>query len=159
MRLRQFHLHQPAGKINVTPLIDVVMVLIIFYLIVGKLAAERQGHVELPTSGIGTQADTHDPVIITIEGIGNEGTQPDSSVPASSLPSPRILVNGTQVPSGGLLAVLTARVAADPGSTVVQVRADRRLPYSDIAPVIKACREAGLTTLRLITEKTNGAPS
>ena len=50
MRVRQFHPHQPAGKFNVTPLIDVVMVLIIFYLIVGKLAAERQGHVKLPAS-------------------------------------------------------------------------------------------------------------
>jgi biopolymer transport protein ExbD len=35
MRFRQLHQQQPSAKINVTPLIDVVMVLIIFYLIVG----------------------------------------------------------------------------------------------------------------------------
>ena len=47
MRFRTFH-HAPAsGKINVTPLIDVVMVLIVFYLIVGKLAADRKAPVQL----------------------------------------------------------------------------------------------------------------
>jgi len=65
MRFR-VHQHPPTAKINVTPLIDVVMVLIIFYLIVGKLAAERQGHVQLPSSAVGVQAETHDPVIVTI---------------------------------------------------------------------------------------------
>src|SRR5262245_38879446 len=139
MRFRPLHPHQPSGKINVTPLIDVVMVLIIFYLIVGKLAAERQGHVELPSSAVGAQVDTHDPVIVTIE-----PGEPDS-------PGPKILVNGHDVPPGSLESVLRTRVAADPGATIVQVRGDRRLPYSDIAPVIKACRDAGLVTLRLVT--------
>jgi biopolymer transport protein ExbD len=147
MRFRQLHQHQPTGKINVTPLIDVVMVLIIFYLIVGKLAAERQGHVQLPSSTVGAQVDTHDPVIVTIE-----AAAPDA-------PGPKILVNGHDVPQGGLESVLRARVAADPGSTIVQVRADRHLPYSDVAPVIKACRDAGLVTLRLVTEKSAGGAS
>jgi biopolymer transport protein ExbD len=146
MRLRPLHSHQPAGKINVTPLIDVVMVLIIFYLIVGKLAAERAGHVELPASAVGAQADTHDPVIVTVA--AGEGASGATAM------HPKVLVNGHEVPEGGLESVLKARVAADPGATIVQVRADRRLPYSDVAPVIKACRDAGLTTLRLVTEKT-----
>jgi biopolymer transport protein ExbD len=142
MRVRPLHPHQPAGKINVTPLIDVVMVLIIFYLIVGKLAAQRQGHVELPASGIGTQADAHDPVIVTVL--------------ASEAPGAHhiILVDGHEVPDDGLESVLRSRVSANPSSSVVQVRADRRLPYSDVAPVIKACRDVGLTTLRLVTERT-----
>jgi biopolymer transport protein ExbD len=143
MKLRQFHQHQPAGKINVTPLIDVVMVLIIFYLIVGKLAAERQGRVELPTSKVGAQAETNDPVIVTVQE-GEAGAHP------------KVLVNGHEVAEGGLESVLRARVSADPSASVVQVRADRRLPYSDVAPVIKACRDVGLTTLRLVTER--GAP-
>ena len=72
---------------------------------------------------------------------------------------PRVLVNGHEVVEGGLEAVLRARVSADPSASVVQVRADRRLPYSDVAPVIKACRDVGLTTLRLVTERApGGAP-
>jgi len=138
MRFR-VHQHPPTAKINVTPLIDVVMVLIIFYLIVGKLAAERQGHVQLPSSAVGVQAETHDPVIVTIE------------APAPGAATPQVLVNGHTVPEGSLESVLRTRVAADPGSTIVQIRADRHLPYSDVAPVIKACRDAGL-----VTEKSAG---
>src|SRR5262245_62672134 len=144
MRFRPLHQHQPTGKINVTPLIDVVMVLIIFYLIVGKLAAERQGHVLLPSSAVGAQVDTHDPVIVTIE--------------AAESGPPKILVNGHDVSAANLESVLRTRVAADPGATIVQVRADRRLPYEDVGPVIKACRDAGLVTLRLVTEKSAGGP-
>ena len=141
MRFRQLHPHQPAGKINVTPLIDVVMVLIILYLIVGKLASERQARVELPSSGVGAQADAHNPVVVTVLAADRPGAHHV------------ILIDGQEVADGGLESVLRARVSADPGSSVVQVRADRRLPYSDVAPVIKACREVGLTTLRLITER------
>ena len=74
-----------------------------------------------------------------------------------ALVHPIVLVDGHPVAtSDGLVAVLKARVSADPTSTVVQVRADRRLPYSDVSPVIKACRDAGLTTLRLVTERVGG---
>ena len=37
-----------AGHLNVTPLIDIVMVLIIFFLLVGQLAMDRKGAVDLP---------------------------------------------------------------------------------------------------------------
>src|SRR5215831_9064802 len=103
MRIRQMHLHQPAGKINVTPLIDVVMVLIIFYLIVGKMAAERQGRVELPSSGVGVSSQDHDAVIVTV--VASEGA------------GPRVMVDGHEVPEGGLEPVLKARVSAAPGSS------------------------------------------
>ena len=42
-----------AGEvINLTPMIDVVMCLIIFYLMVGHLASGRSGHVNLPSAGV-----------------------------------------------------------------------------------------------------------
>ena len=46
---------QPVFEaVNVTPLIDVVMVMIIFFLIVGKLATDADARLRLPQSGIGT---------------------------------------------------------------------------------------------------------
>ena len=71
----------------------------------------------------------------------------------------QVFVNGHDVSAANLESVLRTRVAADPGATIVQVRADRRLPYEDVGPVIKACRDAGLVTLRLVTEKSAGGPS
>ena len=57
MRVRIFHHQSPVDKINVTPLIDVVMVLIVFYLIVGKLATDSAARVELPRATGAQQQD------------------------------------------------------------------------------------------------------
>ena len=147
MRIRQFHPHQPAAKINVTPLIDVVMVLIIFYLIVGKLAADRRAAVDLPDSRVGATSEAQKPVVITVlaEG-GGSGLELTS----------RVLLDGVDVPRGELENALRARVGGNAATTTVQVRADRRLTYAAVEPVVKACRGAGLTAVWLVTEKTGG---
>jgi biopolymer transport protein ExbD len=146
MRVRQLHPHQPAAKINVTPLIDVVMVLIIFYLIVGKLAADRNAQVALPSSAVGSTAETKEPVVITVVADVGGGLDPKA----------RVLIDGVDVPMSGLEGALRARVGSDPAATVVQVRADRRLNYGAVEPVVKACRAAGLTAVRLVTERVGG---
>ena len=139
MRLRQFHQHQPAAKINVTPLIDVVMVLIVFYLIVGKLAADRRAVVELPSTGVGTVAEEKAPGVSTVAGTDSGGA--------------RVLIDGVETPVESLEGLLRARVGGDPAGTVVQVRADRRLASGAVEPVVRACRGAGLTAVQLVTEK------
>jgi biopolymer transport protein ExbD len=144
MRIRQFHPHQPAAKINVTPLIDVVMVLIIFYLIVGKLAADKRARVDLPSTAVGAANDEQKPVVITVVAEGASGSLDLTS---------RILLDGVDVPKDGLQDALRARVGDRGASTVVQVRADRRLTYGAVEPVVKACRGAGLTAVWLVTEK------
>jgi biopolymer transport protein ExbD len=145
MRIRPLHHTPTAAKINVTPLIDVVMVLIIFYLIVGKLAADRQTRVDLPGSATGAGPEADKPVIVTIA-----MSQPGQD--------PTVLVDGNEVPQDGLVNVLRARLAGESGQPIVQVRADRKLPYGSVAPVVRACREAGLTSLRLVTERIGGGP-
>lgn len=140
MRIRSLHHHHsPAGKLNVTPLIDVVMVLIVFYLIVGQLAADRQRGVQLPGSSIGQTSDSAEPITIAIL-----GANPDEPV--------RVTVNGRETTPDQLIRVLTTTL---PGSksTTVQVRADRRLPYGTIRPVVDACSKAGLTSIKLVTER------
>lgn len=136
MRLPARHT-SAVGKINVTPLIDVVMCLIIFYLLVFRLAVQRQAHVELPATGVGITEDSSHAIVIVVTG------------------SPtRILVDGQEVPASTLAGVLRARGAGALGR--VQVRADRSLPYAQVAPVVDACREAGLADVDLVTERAGG---
>jgi biopolymer transport protein ExbD len=144
MRIRHFHPHQPAAKINVTPLIDVVMVLIIFYLIVGQLASDKRARVDLPATQVGASNDTQKPVVITVIAEGASGSLELTS---------RIMLDGVDVPTGGLEGALRTRVGGNAASTVVQVRADKRLTYAAVEPVVKACRAAGLTAVWLVTEK------
>ncbi len=135
MRRRRRHSKHAIGKINVTPMIDVVMCLIIFYLIVGKLAAER---IELPTSAAGLTDAGPKPLVIEI-------SAPDGG-------PTRLSVADRPVDLGALEAIVKAG-AGEGTARAVEIRASRDLPYERLAPVLKACREAGLTSVRLAAER------
>jgi biopolymer transport protein ExbD len=164
--------------INVTPLIDVVMCLIIFFLIVGKLAHEQGARVNLPATGLGTTDEDRRAVVITVapvsptEKLGTPDTRfeltGNSSANATDQPRVRITVDGEFVTTQQQLSSLLNRrlqrqtAAADSSAGTqaaaqlpVQVRVDRDLPYAVVAPALSACKELGLTSVRLITERTN----
>jgi biopolymer transport protein ExbD len=135
MRLRTLHRHPDpahAGKINVTPLIDVVMVLIVFYLIVGQLAGQRLAELDLPTAALGSLEQPDRPLVIEVVGDGS------------------ILADGVAVTPDSLEELVRTRMAERP-ELPVHVRADRHAPYAQVAPVVEACRRAGLASLRLVS--------
>jgi len=139
MRIRVIGSGRAApARVNITPLIDVVMVLIIFYLIVGNLAAARRSAVDLPESAIGGETGQPDVLVLNVLG-GAEG-------------SARVEVEGVGVPPAALDALVRHRLDQRPG-TVVQLRADRRLPFASVRPTVQACRRAGVTNLQLVTER------
>lgn len=131
MLLRRPHHEANHGAINVTPLIDVVMCLIIFYLLVGQLATARHAPMRLPTASSGLSQI--EPSVLTIE------LEPGAD---------RIRVAGEPMAMADLQGALAAQVKQTPG-LAVQLRADRDAPYERLRPVLEACRNAGLSTLRL----------
>ncbi len=161
MRRRVFG--QPGHSfeaINVTPLIDVVMCLIVFFLIVGKLAADA-GAVRLPASGVGGTASADAPIVVSIAPVlaGVEGSIPWGGGRA------RVFVDGVPLRNEGELdAILAARggggsgsgslsSGAGAGAPTVQIRADRSLPYGLVQPALSAAGRAGITGVRLATER------
>lgn len=142
MRRRSLHPQHPFGKINVTPMIDVVMCLIVFYLIVGKLAADQRADIRLPPSATGATDKTQDQLIINI-------------MPASPGQPPRVVIDAIDVPPEALLATIKDRVAAKPG-LVVELRGSRELSYGAIASVVRSCKDAGVESVRLATERADG---
>lgn len=137
-----------APEINVTPLIDIVMVLIIFYLMVGSLISSDYADVPLPYSVRGEPAAAADVYVINVSardsagGAGAEG----------GVVRTAIVVQGAETDVGALARDVGARLARDPGM-VIQLRASRDLPYRAVEPVVKACARAGATSLRLVTER------
>ncbi len=124
-----------VGRVNVTPLIDVVMVLIVFYLIVGHLVLERQGEGRLPSSKGGRELERAlTPITLSVIDAGT------------------VLVDGLETTSERLPSVLEGRLARAPGARV-ELRAGRDKPYSMVEPVLAACREAGVRRIELVTER------
>jgi biopolymer transport protein ExbD len=137
---------QPATTphVNVTPLIDVVMCLIIFYLMVGHLAAGRSGHVDLPVSGTGIPEERAAPIVINV-------------VDPEEAGKPPVLLIGDEVVRQLELATRLKQKALLTPGLEVQVRADKRLSYGAISPVLTACREAGLLSVKLVAQRGGSA--
>ena len=114
---------------NITPMIDVVFLLIIFFLIASYLAqTENTEDVELAAAATG-QSEAEDAsrrmvVTVTAEERYLYGTRDISAVDFSLL--------------------VQAEKAEHP-DIEVRIRADRRVPYRLVEPLLTACAQAGIT--------------
>lgn len=124
--------------VNVTPMIDVVMCLIVFYLMVGQLAIDRRAQITIPESRTGVdQLDRADPIVIAIDADGLVHLGEDT-------------INLARLP--GELAGLVSR---SPGAPV-RLRADERADFGDVRPVLDAIESAGVSSVEFVTLKPTG---
>ncbi len=152
-----------AEPINVTPLIDVVMCLIIFFLIVGKLAANEKARIHLPGTSIGQVAERQDAVVVSI---ARDAT-------TAGKPIALISVDGQLAKDGEDLirllqarlerqSTVTARLARSEPQPIsrgkVTVRADKDLPYEAVEPVLTACAKLGISRVDYATARTDLVP-
>jgi len=124
-----------SARVNVTPMIDVVMVLIVFYLLVGQLAMDRRAAIVLPASATGIEQTARtDPIVI---GVTREGQRS---------------INGVAIELERLEAQITGMLSRAPG-TPVRVRADRDTPHRFVRPVFNVLRDLGVGRVELVTEQ------
>ncbi len=130
--------------VNVTPLIDIVMCLIIFFLICGKMAHD-ESLAELNVPEARTGADLNEPrdrIIVNVAPRAG-GTSHDP---------PDILIHGQVVPIERLAEYLKTQAAAQPDLKLI-LRADKDLEYQYVAPVLMAAAEARIKTVNYATQK------
>ena len=116
-------------EFNMTPMIDVVFLLIIFFLVSSHLARqEAQMPLPLPTAASGTAPDDTASRRLTI----------------NVLADGRLLFAGKSVLPGELQPRL-ARLAAEEGTDLeVRIRGDREVPYRAVEPILLACARSGI---------------
>ena len=127
---------QPKIDINMTPLIDVILQLIIFFMITTTFRAAPGISMDLPTS-VTAQSITTKELRVTV------------------MSDTEIYVDKTLTDLRNLASVLKARVGGSGGSDGVHAVLEGRsaAPYQTIISVLDAFRENGIENVGLITRK------
>ena len=122
------------SDINVTPLVDVMLVLLIIMMIVAPLL--QQGvPVSLPQANNSTEKpETQDQTVVTIDR------------------NKDVYLNAKPVPSGQL-ENRVKEVLEDKSDKIVIIKADVETPYSAVMATMDELRAAGIEDMGLITDK------
>ena len=128
------------AEINVTPLVDVMLVLLIIFMVTVTLPAVGVP-IELPDSRANAVEETPDQINITIDAEG------------------RIFVENEPVPVGGFPAALAALDRnADGELPNIVLRGDRSLNYGRVMAVMGELGRAGFTSITQVTDSSDSAP-
>ncbi|WP_033919386.1 protein TolR [Sphingomonas sp. 37zxx] len=124
----------PMADINVTPLVDVMLVLLIIFMVTAPLLTTGVP-VNLPDSRAKALDQEQEPVQISLDGEG------------------KIFVNDNEVSESILPDVLAEIAAAGEAENPRQVflRADRALDYGEVMRVMGELNRAGLNRVALVT--------
>jgi len=122
----------PMSEINVTPLVDVMLVLLVIFLITAPLMGSAL-RLDLPA----TEATA--------------SSAPINSLSLSIDPQGLIFIDDKPVALEALPAVLAMQASTD-ASVEVQLRADQSVPYGRVAEVMGLLQKAGLSKVALAVQ-------
>jgi biopolymer transport protein TolR len=129
---------RPMSEINVTPFVDVMLVLLIIFMVAAPLLVVGVP-VELPkTAANALPSDQEEPLTVTLSADG------------------RVAIQTTDVPREDLIPRLTA-IAAERAGARIFLRADGAVPYAEVMQVMGALNRGGFANIGLVTE--TGGPA
>lgn len=119
---------------NLTPLIDIVFLLLVFFMLTSHFVQEQALNIDLPVadSGEAVTEDNQLEVVIKQEGV--------------------LLINDHIVDADNLQAVLEEQLAGREDK-LVRVRGDRGAPLGEAVSVLDAARKAGADGVDIVTEQ------
>jgi biopolymer transport protein TolR len=124
----------PMAEINVTPMVDVMLVLLIIFMVTAPLLVAGVP-VDLPDSKAGALNQEQQPVQISLDAAGGLFIN-DEAVAPDQLP---------------IRLAAIARSAREEGGPRIFLRADRRLDYGRVMQVMGEINNAGLRRVALVS--------
>jgi len=129
----------PMSDINMTPLIDVMLVLLVIFMITAPLMTSSL-KLDLPKTDATQPNDAPQFISVALDPQGQ-------------------LFFGEDVVDATAFAARVADAARKNPRTEVQLRADKGVPYGRVAEVIGVVQKAGLSRIGFVTEPTAAAGS
>ncbi len=124
---------RPMSEINVTPFVDVMLVLLIIFMVAAPLSTVGVP-VDLPKTAAGAlPSDSEEPLSVTITASGE------------------VQIMTTPVARDQLVGKLRA-IAAERDSDQVFLRADGTVPYGEVMQVMGALNAGGFSNVGLVTD-------
>jgi biopolymer transport protein ExbD/biopolymer transport protein TolR len=131
-RLERSGKAQPMSDINMTPLIDVMLVLLVIFIITAPLMSSSL-RLDLPKTAGAKPTDA--PTFVTVA-VSPQGA----------------LFWGDEAVNGDQLKARIREAAQRNPATEVQLRADQAVPYGRIAELIGLVQDGGLSRIGFVTE-------
>ena len=123
----------PMAEINVTPFVDVMLVLLIIFMVAAPMLTVGVP-VELPkTAANALPSEKEEPLTVTLTASGE------------------ILIQETSTPAGALIPKLQA-IASERSSDRVYLRADGVISYEAVVQVMGALNAGGFSNIGLVTD-------
>ena len=126
----------PISEINVTPFVDVMLVLLIIFMVTAPMMVQGLA-VDLPRAEAPPLESTEDQLLLIMDAEGLIFIQSGE--------------DRREVPADKLKARLTAIKEANPDQAVF-VQADGTLPYEEVMRLMAAAQSAGIGKVGLVTQ-------
>jgi biopolymer transport protein TolR len=124
------------SQINVTPLVDVMLVLLIIFMVTAPMM-QAGIDVDLPKVEAAAMESKDEPIVVTIDRAG------------------RVYVNELQLKPSELRGKLAA-IKRTRGMVTVLLRADEGVPYGAVMAAMSDIRKAGVDKVGMVTEPLQG---
>ncbi|WP_254432475.1 biopolymer transporter ExbD [Magnetospirillum sp. SS-4] len=124
--------YQTISEINVTPLVDVMLVLLIVFMVAAPLMTVGVP-LDMPDAKAAPADLPKDPLVISVDAGG------------------KVFIREAEVPRGELSARLSA-LQQDGGAATVFIKGDRRIDYGSLMEVMGAVQAAGFTRVSLLAD-------
>jgi TolR protein len=128
----------PMSDMNVTPLVDVMLVLLIIFMVAAPMMATGIP-VNLPKAQAKPLSEQKPPIAVSIDADG------------------KVFIDQSQVAAEELIATLN--LDAENKERRIHVRGDKTVPYGKVIEVMALINSAGYTKVALVSESPAAAPA
>ena len=124
--------YQPLAEINVTPMVDVMLVLLVIFMVTAPLLTVGVP-LDLPKTQAAAISDPKPPVILSLNRAGE------------------VFIGDERIEPGDLAERLSGLAAEDP-TRIVYVRGDQTISYAQLMEALGIVNRAGFVKVSLIAE-------